>query len=244
MSSHKTQRAIGYCRVSTKEQGANRNGLDAQALDIKRFCEANGIELIECVEEVASGKCDLTERPVLADTIKRCKDEGAILICSKLDRFSRSVEFTSAIVNTFKRQGIKFVSCDLGLEAETLFLHVLISFAEREREIIGQRTKKGLEQLRARGVTKTGRVALANGSIMGAAMHSDGGVKARAAAKAALIAKSTNYANSVRHIIEPMRKSGLTFKEIAARLTTQNMPTQNGGLWSTCSVRNIVIKWN
>jgi hypothetical protein len=35
-------RLIGYVRVSTREQGTNGHGLDAQRSAIERYCRANG----------------------------------------------------------------------------------------------------------------------------------------------------------------------------------------------------------
>jgi DNA invertase Pin-like site-specific DNA recombinase len=60
---------IAYCRVSTEMQGVSRNGLEAQRAEIIRFAEFNGYEIVDIVEESASGKLGLDGRPVLRDAI-------------------------------------------------------------------------------------------------------------------------------------------------------------------------------
>lgn len=238
-----SKRAIGYCRVSTKEQGARRNGLDSQAQDIERFCEYNDIHLIGCVIEIASGGWDLSLRPTMAWLVEYCKQENIILMTSKLDRFSRSVEFVSTMLNRFVRQKIKFISCEHGESAEESFLYMSAVWAQKERKDIGARTKKGLEQLAARGVTKAGKEAV-NGKLLGSVFHKDGGKKARAAGVASIVNKANEYAEKMKPIIEPMRKSGLTLQQIADTLSLHKTPTANGGKWSACSVRSICNRWN
>ena len=86
-------KAIGYTRVSTREQGKSGLGIDAQKADIHAFCEQNGIELLDIVQEVASAKGDYRNRPALYTLISQCKKEKCALIVSKLDRLGVDTEF-------------------------------------------------------------------------------------------------------------------------------------------------------
>jgi DNA invertase Pin-like site-specific DNA recombinase len=83
------RQAIGYVRVSTKDQGSKRNGLESQIEHIKSYSKDNGYELIAINEEVMSGGLGLTYREVLKDTIETCCKTGATLLVSKLDRLGR-----------------------------------------------------------------------------------------------------------------------------------------------------------
>lgn len=48
-------RAIGHLRVSSQEQGNSRLGLEAQRAAVETFVAQEGIELLDVMEEVASG---------------------------------------------------------------------------------------------------------------------------------------------------------------------------------------------
>lgn len=228
------KKAIGYCRVSTQEQGASRNGLESQQRDIANFCAAHEIQLIECVVEVASGASNMDKRHILASVVARCKAEGCILMTSKLDRFSRDMEFVATMLNEFTRKHVKFVSCQQGLNADLFTLHIYASLAQREREDISQRTKKGLESVKARG------------GVLGFADHKDGGkafFAARCAGRDAIAKQADEFANKLRPIIEPMRKQGMSLEKIANSLNMHQTPTAKGGKWSITSVQRITQRW-
>jgi DNA invertase Pin-like site-specific DNA recombinase len=48
-------KAIGYCRVSTKAQGANGYSLPAQRDAIEKHCAANKFDLVGFIPDVMSG---------------------------------------------------------------------------------------------------------------------------------------------------------------------------------------------
>ena len=49
-------KVIGYIRVSTREQGDNGHGLDAQRRAIENACEQRGWELLRFEQDVCSGE--------------------------------------------------------------------------------------------------------------------------------------------------------------------------------------------
>jgi hypothetical protein len=63
-------KAVGYCRVSTENQnGADSFGLEAQRDAIRRYCQANYLDIIEIYEDPAlSGSLQPMERPGLPST--------------------------------------------------------------------------------------------------------------------------------------------------------------------------------
>lgn len=125
---------ISYLRVSTKRQNL---GLDAQRTMIQNYISANGGEVISEYQEKESGKND--NRPQLAAALAECRRTGATLLIAKLDRLSRKVSFVFAL----RDAGVKFVACDL-LEFNTLSLAIFCGLAQRERELISERTKAAL----------------------------------------------------------------------------------------------------
>lgn len=238
-------KAIGYCRVSTQEQKNKRNGIEGQIQAIVQFCEFNGIQLLDVREEEgADGAWGLDRRPVLAGCIDDCKAEGAILLTSRLDRFSRSVEFVSTQMNAFIRKKIRYAACDLGLDVEMFMLHIYASVAEKEKKLIQERTKAALDVLKAKG-KPLGRKAHKGQGMAWEAIGEEG--------RKALSRKAIVYAESMRPLIEPMRNEGLTYKAIAERLNLFGVPTQRQKEnhewegkhgWTIVSVRNVVMRWD
>ena len=143
--------AIGYCRVSTTEQGKSGLGLEAQKAAIEAFAQLEGFVVSTYFTEVQSGKRisdTLNERPQLQAALAMGKTQKLPILVSRLDRLSRDVHFLSGLMV----QKVEFVSCDLGLDVEPFMLHIFAALAEKERAMISQRTEAALAALKARGV--------------------------------------------------------------------------------------------
>jgi DNA invertase Pin-like site-specific DNA recombinase len=143
--------AVGYLRVSTNEQGRSGLGLEAQKAAIEQFCAREGITLSSCFTEVQSGKRvsdTLAERPQLIAALEASKALGGPLIVSKLDRLSRDVHTISGLMV----HKVHFIVTELGRDADNFMIHLWAALAQKERELISQRTKAALAALKARGV--------------------------------------------------------------------------------------------
>src|SRR5687768_6089886 len=136
------EKYIGYVRTSTGRQVL---GLDEQKSKIHQFIQSTGGELIEIVTEQESGKKN--NRPRLDYGINLCIKSGYTLLFTKLDRLSREVEF----LFTLRNRGVKLRCIELP-DLNTLTLGIFGSVAQWEREIISSRTKRGLEELKKKGV--------------------------------------------------------------------------------------------
>jgi DNA invertase Pin-like site-specific DNA recombinase len=80
---------IGYLRLSKDENG-NGLSLQAQRTAIKRWARGSDDEVVEWLEDVASGKN--MERPGLQAALRTLETgEAEGLIVAKLDRVSRSL---------------------------------------------------------------------------------------------------------------------------------------------------------
>ncbi len=143
--------AIGYCRVSTAEQGKSGLGLEAQRAAIEAFSQREGFILSQYFVEVQSGKRisdTLDERPQLQAALKSGAQNKIPIIVSKLDRLSRDVHFISGLMV----QRVEFIVAELGRNNDPFMLHLFAALAEKERAMISQRTKAALAALKARGV--------------------------------------------------------------------------------------------
>jgi DNA invertase Pin-like site-specific DNA recombinase len=158
------KRALGYTRVSTDEQGTSGAGLEAQRRSIRREAKHRGWTLVEIYEDVASGK-SMKRRPGLDEALASLAAGGGdLLVVSKLDRLSRSVsDFARFMEERARKNGWELVVLDLGVDTSTptgeMFANMMVTLAQWERRIIGERTKDGLAAKRAQGV-RLGRPAV------------------------------------------------------------------------------------
>src|SRR6185437_16137268 len=142
--------AIAYVRVSTAQQDRSALGLEAQQAALARFAEAEGYSLVETFQEVETGKgADaLDRRPQLAAALKVARKHKAPIIVAKLDRLSRDVHFISGLM----AHKTPFIVAELGADADPFMLHLYAALAEKERRLIGQRTRDALAAKKAQGV--------------------------------------------------------------------------------------------
>lgn len=153
-------RAIGYVRVSTGEQGDSGAGLEAQEALIRAEVAHRGWDLVDMRSDVASGK-SLRRRDALGMTLRDLAAGHAdALVVAKLDRLSRSVMDFAGIMETAKAEGWSVVVLDLAVDTTTtngeLIANIMISLAQWERRLIGDRTRAALGAVKARG-TRLGR---------------------------------------------------------------------------------------
>jgi len=217
---------ILYRRVSTQEQGTSRNGLEAQATALERFVEANGLQTVGSFEEVASAKHGLDRRPELAKAVEMARKARAVLLVSKLDRLSREVEFIAAMMNSRTR----FATVEDGLECDPFMLHLKASFAEKERTMIGERTKAALSALKARG------------AALGAHAHADPQALARGRMAAAETGRrnADAFASFIIPTIRRMVTANMPYVKIADELNALGTRTARGGVWHASTVCNVL----
>jgi DNA invertase Pin-like site-specific DNA recombinase len=219
--------AVLYRRVSTQEQGQSRNGLEGQLAALQAFCAAEGIEVAGDYVEVASGKHGPEGRPLLRQALDAARRTGALLLVSKLDRLSRSVEFVSTLMNN----GPRFATVEDGLGVDPFMLHLKASLAEKERAMIGERTKAALAALKARGV------------VLGWASHKEPSVsrsKALCRGARSNMRSADAFASSVAPTIMSLQASGRTLAEVADELNKLGVRTARGGKWYASTVCNLL----
>ena len=105
------------------------------------------------------------ERPGLKQLLADIED-GLIdvVVVYKIDRLSRSLMDFSKLVEIFDRNGVTFVSVTQSFNTTTsmgrLTLNILLSFAQFEREVIGERIRDKVAASRKRGIWMGGYVPL------------------------------------------------------------------------------------
>src|SRR5208282_3697691 len=142
--------AIGYLRVSTREQGRSGLGLAAQRFEIETFGKREGFTVKSWHQDVQTGAGTdaLLLRPGLAAALKEARAARAPLIVSRLDRLSRNVHFIPGLME----HKVHFVVAVLGRDCDNFTLHIYASLAEQERKMISERLKAAFAIAKAKGM--------------------------------------------------------------------------------------------
>ena len=149
-------RVVAYVRVSSEEQADSRAGLEAQKAAILRECERRGWQVVEVIEDAGFSAKDLKRPGVRAalDQLSRKQADG--LVVAKLDRLSRSMLDFTAVMAKAQKEGWALVALDCAVDTTTpageAMAHVLATFAQFERRLIGQRTREALAVKKQQGV--------------------------------------------------------------------------------------------
>jgi DNA invertase Pin-like site-specific DNA recombinase len=142
------RQAVPYYRVSTARQGRSGLGIEAQRAAVTRFAEGEGITLLPEHVEVETGKGSdaLDRRPQLAAALAAARSARCPVLVAKLDRLSRDLAFISGLM----AQRVPFIVAELGADADPFMLHLYAALAEKERRVIGERTRSALSARRLR----------------------------------------------------------------------------------------------
>ncbi|WP_345246177.1 recombinase family protein [Nibrella saemangeumensis] len=216
------QKYIVYYRVSTKRQGDSGLGLEAQRAYVEHFYKSKNI--IAQFTDVRSGKT-IHKRPQLQQALALCRQENATLVVAKIDRLSRDTE--QALWLYQQLEG-RLESCDIPhLDKFTLTLFMAI--ADRERELIGIRTKQALQQKvkqigewRLKGKNEKKTAAAAVGARLSREMANENENNRRAAV-----------------VIRNGREVGKSWSTIAAELNANGFKTSKGRNFQAVQVQRI-----
>ena len=163
------KKAVIYARVSSV---GDRQSTARQVADLTQYATTNGMDVVEIFEEHISGAVKNEERPVLCECLDYCIANAIdSLLISELSRLGRNVDEVLANVKRckdnnlniyFQKENISIFQAD---GSKNPFLNIFISIlgtcAEMEREAIKFRLDSGLKRYREQG----GKVGRKVGSI-------------------------------------------------------------------------------
>jgi site-specific DNA recombinase len=143
-------KVVGYVRVSTEEQASSGHSLGAQRSKIVAYAALYDLELVEIVgDDGVSGKT--LSRPGM-DRVLSMLESGEVqaVLVAKLDRLTRSIADWQTLIQKYfsESKGCQLLSVTDSIDTRTaagrLVLNVLLSVAQWEREVIGERTREAL----------------------------------------------------------------------------------------------------
>lgn len=218
--------AVGLYRVSTAEQGQSGLGLDAQRASVRGFVAAQGWQLVGEFEDIASGKDD--RRPGFQGALLRCRQLGAVLVAARLDRITRRAHTLSQLLE----EGVSLRAADMP-GADDLMLRIYAAMAQKERELIGERTRAALAAAKARG----------------RALGGDRGWRPAAGPNAAAAAQARSQravqaAHRLALTMEALQGAGpLSHAALARALNAQGVPTPRGSAaWTHTTLARVMAR--
>ncbi len=170
MSDHNGQiRCAIYCRKST-EEGLEQafNSLDAQRESAEHYIASHAGEGWVCLpQRYDDGGCSggNMDRPALQRLLADV-EAGHIdcVVVYRADRITRSIADFARIMETLQTHDVSFVSVtesfDTSQPGGRLHLHMMLSFAQYERELVSERTRHKIAAARRRGQWTGGRPLL------------------------------------------------------------------------------------
>ncbi|MEO3474084.1 recombinase family protein [Roseomonas sp. CAU 1739] len=219
--------AVAYIRVSTERQGRSGLGLDAQRDAIQRFAAAEGFEVAATFTEVETGKGQdaLERRPRLRAALAAARKAKAPVLVAKLDRLSRNVAFISNLMT----QRVPFIVATLGADADPFMLHLYAALAEKEREMISERTRDALARKKAEGMRLGNLATLPEAAAKGRETQR--------------LAADRHAAEVVLPHVEAIRRSGVTtLAGVVEELTRRGVTTARGGAWHVTTLRRSLVR--
>jgi site-specific DNA recombinase len=163
------KRCAVYCRVSSDERlDQSFNSIDAQKEAGHAFIKSQTHEgWIAVADDYDDGGFSggNMERPALRRLLGDIEaDRIDIVVVYKIDRLSRSLADFARMVEVFDRCGVSFSAVTQQINSATsmgrLMLNVLLSFAQFEREVTGERIRDKIAASKAKGMWMGGPLPL------------------------------------------------------------------------------------
>lgn len=151
MSRKNNQKAVLYCRVSTKRQAKEGNGLSSQAVRNAEYAASRGHDVIETFYDDVSGK--LASRPgfdAMLRFIKKNKKLGIVVVIDDVSRMARDVRNHFDLKESIYAAGatLESPSWEFGTDPDSIFHeNLMASLAQHQRQKNGQQAKN---RMRAR----------------------------------------------------------------------------------------------
>jgi DNA invertase Pin-like site-specific DNA recombinase len=146
-------KALIYCRVSTKKQEREGSGLSSQEKRCREYAAFNGYEVEKVFQDSFSGGGDFMKRPAMRDLIDYVDNkvhDGYVVIFDDLKRFARDLKFHWELREAFRLRKLTPFCLNFTFEEtpEGSFIETIIAAqGELERE---QNKRQVVQKMKAR----------------------------------------------------------------------------------------------
>lgn len=226
-------RAAIYARVSSEEQREGQT-IDSQIAELERFAGEKSWDIAGIYKDEGwSGA--LLSRPAL----DRLRDDAArkrfdLVLLNDVDRLARDVAHLGIVKRDLERSGVRVVFRKLPSDESptyNLMVNVLGSFAEFEREMIADRTRRGRRHKVEVRQQYLGTIASFGYRYV---------PKNKASGQDGYLAVVPEEAAVVRQIYEWVDKESLSANQVVARLNRLSARARKGGRWAKSTVLRIL----
>ena len=220
-----TSTAIGYIRVSTRDQADSGVSLESQRAKIEAYAVLHDLELVEVIEDAGFSAKSL-DRPGMAKLLSLIRGRKiGVVVVAKLDRITRSVRDLGELIDLFQRSGVEFASVADHIDTSTasgrLVLNVMGSVSQWEREAIGERTAEALAVMRSNG-RRISRYA-----PYGYRLNGEGWIE-------------DEHEQRAISLMRQLRADGLSLRRIAAELERHGHHNRRGHRLSAQTIANVL----
>lgn len=138
-------KAVIYCRVSTKRQTKDGDGLASQATRCREFARYRNLEVIEVFQDSQSGS--LIERPGMLEMLNYLKShrkDNLTVIIDDLSRLARGVQAHIHLRTAIAEVGAKLASpsIEFGEDSDSVLVeHLLASVSQHHRQKNAEQTR-------------------------------------------------------------------------------------------------------
>ncbi len=220
-----TSTAIGYTRVSPRDQAASSVSLVSQRMKIEAYAVLHDLELVEVIEDAGFSAKSLA-RPGMTNLLRLIRGRKVgVVIVAKLDRITRSVRDLGELIDLFQRSGVEFASVADHIDTSTasgrLVLNVMGSVSQWEREAIGERTSEALAVMRSNGRR------ISRHAPYGYRLNGQGWVE-------------DDREQQAISVMRGLRADGLSLRRIARELQAQGFTNRTGKRLSPQLIANVL----
>lgn len=215
-----------YVRVSTTEQAKEGYSVSGQKHKLQSFCDSQDWDIAGLYADEGISAKDM-ERPELQRMIGDIKD-GKIdcVLVYRLDRLTRSVFDLYKLLETFEAYDCKFKSAteiyDTTTATGRMFITLVASFAQFERESMGERIQLGMLEKARQGKWTNAHVPF--GYSLDKSEYK--------------LYINHDEAIIVKKIFELYKTMGM--KSVAGYLNSRNMLTRAGNKWSDNTIMKLL----
>jgi DNA invertase Pin-like site-specific DNA recombinase len=206
--------AVIYLRVSTARQAAEGIGLESQEAKCRAHAERMGWPVVAIHrDEGLSGRDGVEERPGLQATISTVQaNPGAIVVVYSVSRLARRQRLLWNLLDDREGYGLPVSSATEAFDTATptgrAMLGMIATFAQLEADMVSERTKDALAEVKAQGKKLGAPSMLDLGAV-----------------------------ESVRLVQQMYNGGGFTHRSLAEELNRRGVATAKGGKWWPKTVR-------